>query len=291
MHVFTDEEFMIMDDYGEVRKDLLAATGNPEGINPFGKIPFDYINKSSHSIIPPIDTDTLSMTKLFPVLLSDLNFAVMYQAFSVVYAIDCDVDNLTMSPNALWSIKSDPNTDKAPSLGSIKPTVDIDQVLGLIQSTLSLWMQTRNIRVGQMPTMSATEASSGVSKMIDEMDTSEDRQKQTAYFKKAEEDLFSLIINHMEPVWDTVQGYDMGTFEQGSIVTVNFYDQKPDMNPDKVIERELKLLEAGLTTRKMALTAIYPHMSEEQIDQMMVEIASQNTAVIEEAPVEETPIG
>jgi hypothetical protein len=44
--MYSDDEIIAVDAYGAVRTDVMASMGNPEGVNPLGRIPFVYINSS-----------------------------------------------------------------------------------------------------------------------------------------------------------------------------------------------------------------------------------------------------
>lgn len=281
-YLYTDSEFLIVDEFGEIQTDRMTEINNPEGINIYGKIPCVYVNRSRHCLTPLPDTDTLRMAKLIPVLLSDLNYAVMYQSFSVIWTIDANTENLVQAPNALWNIKSDATSDKTPQIGSLKPTVDIDQVVGFIKDQISLWFTTRSIKPGAIGQMSPDEIASGVSKIIDQADTSEDRQKQIPYFVNAEEALWDLIINYMHPVWMSDKTFQLvGTFSPGAKVEVDFPAQKPMLDQSKTIVDMISLKRDGLITKEMALKNIFPDLPEEQIDEMLKELASENTVEIE----------
>ena len=136
---FTDDEFLLFDQDGNILQDRMNAMGNPEGINPYGRIPFVYINRSQYELIPTLDSDVCSMTILISLLLSDLGYAIKYMAFSLVYGIDVDMTNVTRAPNAFLELKSDIEGNK-PELGTIKPEVDIDQVMQYTMDLFSLWM-------------------------------------------------------------------------------------------------------------------------------------------------------
>ena len=158
----------------------MIAIDNKDGINPLGKLPVAYIPKSKFDIIPREDSDLLKMIKILPILFSDLNEVVFWQSFSIIYGIDLSEENLTMAPNAFWSLKSDPATAQKPEVGTIKPQADIQSVMNFIMFQLNTWLNTRGIKSGNA---SANVADiSGFSKMVDEIDTTEDRKKQIPFF-------------------------------------------------------------------------------------------------------------
>lgn len=277
-YIYTKDEFLPVDSDGHVLEDVLAELNNPDGINPYGALPGVYVNRSRHSIIPVIDSDTLRMTKIIPVLLSDLNFAVMYQAFSIIYGIDVDDQNIKMSPNAFWRFKSDPTSqNKSPSVGVIKPQVDIAQVMGFIMGQLSFWLQSKNIRPGQVGTVTPETFSSGVSKLVDEMDTFEDRQKQVPYFVNAEREFWDLLLHHMHPIW-VQQGLidEKRLFTAGQQVNVQFAKQIPQASRPEILAEVDKELTLQLITRSDAIMRLNPEMSDEEVKEYIAEINSEN---------------
>lgn len=272
-HAWSDEEFVIFDGEGRVRRDLMAATGNADGVNPLGKMPFVYINRSPNLIVPKIDTDTLRMTILIPTLLSDLNVAAMFQSFSILYGVDVDDENLVMSPNAFWRFKSDAATDNKPEIGSIKPDTDIDSVLKLIQSQLAFWLQSRGIRPGAIGQLSSENFASGISKMVDEMDSTDDRKRQVDFYEDAERQLWDLVANHAHPYWVAAGLIDQTSFfSPGVQIETNFSQQVPVLNRKQVIEEVKMEMEAGLLSKKDAIRRLDPHLTNEEIEEKLESI-------------------
>jgi hypothetical protein len=282
IYMYSADEFLIVESDGTVRTDLMDAAGS-DGTNPYGVLPFVYVNRSHHILMPKADSDTLAMTKLIPVLLSDLNYAVMFQSFSIIYGIDIDFDNITQAPNALWSFKSDATSNKEPKLGSIKPEVDIDQVLNFIAAQIQLWFQTKNIKAGAIGDLTVSNAASGISKAIDEADTSEDRTSQTRYFAEAEARLWDLILNVMHPVWLRTPGYGATQAISPNVsVNVTFPVQKPIVDPSIIIKDGISKIQNGLATREMVISEIYPDKTPEQIEVILAEIQDERTIEVDQ---------
>jgi hypothetical protein len=277
LYVYTDKEFVIMTESGEELEEQMAAIGN-QGVNEYGAIPAIYINRSRHSICPTPDTSLLTMTKQIPILLSDLDFAIMYQSFSILYGIDIDLANVEFSPNAIWDLKSSNNSDKTPQLGTIKPTVDITETMKFILDVFGLWMQTMNIRAAASGAGHDTLAS-GFSKVVDELDTSSERTAQVPYFKDAEKRLWNLIANHMQPVWLRVQGFEPeARLPENVDVEADFPEQKPDVDDSTRIDNAIKKLDKGLTTRKRAIKEADPELTDKDVEEILAEEAPQDPA-------------
>lgn len=290
-HTYTDEEFLVWSSRKEVLIEDMIAFGNPEGINPFGKAPFVYTNRSANLLTPKPDSDTLRMTKIIPILISDLNYAVKFQSFSIMYSVDLDDENITMAPNAFWHFKSDPTKDKTPEIGSIKPQVDIPQVMELIQAELSLWLNSRGIKPGSIGTLTADNAASGIAKMLDEMDTTDERKKQVAIYTDAECEMWDLVANYMHPYWVKNQLIEnRAMFTPSAEVVVRFAEQLPLLSRGDLV-RDLKdEVEARFTSKHRAIKVLNPAMTDEQIDELIAEIDEELTLEIpQETEETQTP--
>jgi hypothetical protein len=273
-YTYTKDSFVIHDDLGDVRADLMVRAENPDGVNTLGRLPVIYLNRSRHELTPKIDTDTLAMTILIPLILTDINYAAMFQCFSIVYGINVSDEGLKRAPSAFWNLKQDPGSDQKPEVGVIKPEADIDKVLSLVKAQLGFWMQTRNIRPGTIGELSMENATSGIAKMVDEMDTSEDRQKQVPYFMHAEKELWDLIMYGYQPIWAKETEYRLTRhqFTPGLRVQTQFAEQKPIVDTSKIIADQVLRLTSGLQTKIRAVKMIEPDLTDEQANQLLEEI-------------------
>lgn len=266
--VYTKDEFMAMDQEGNLLKEYMVEN---EGVNPFGFIPFFYSGCSQYNLLPIQDTDTLELAKLLPVQLTDLAGAIMFQCFSIVYGIDVDSENMVMSPNAFWSFKSDLQSDKTPEIGTLKPEADIDKVMGFIKETFATWLETKGIRVGSLGSTDGLSSASGVSKMIDEMDTFESVKRSIEGFKSDEYRFWQLIKNiHNKWIeFGEIQG--VRPLPDDFEVFTEFKDPTPMLDRSTEIDNAIKQLDAGLISERTALKNLYPDWTEEDIDRELKE--------------------
>jgi hypothetical protein len=281
-HLYTAEEFAIVEENGHV----LEVRPNP-----YGAIPFIYVNKSAIELFPRPDTDLLSMVKLFPVLFTDLNFISMFSSHSVVYGIDVNFDNIELSPNSMWSLKSDLASGKQPQLGIIKPEGDIDKLLSMIAQELSTWLETRNVKAKAV-NGAQVDNISGVSKIIDEIDTTEDRKETIPHFIKAELELWNLIANHLHPIWrlepDFQDGAPRMRFSPGFELNIYFPTPEVAASESEIIDNQIKLIDKGLTTKKAAVMEIHD-MTEEEAEKFVDEIEEDSTVELVEDETVEQP--
>ncbi len=78
-----------------------------DGSIPMGAKPFAYLSSSENLVMPMTQNDTLDMTLLIPLLLTDTSYIAKFSSFSIVYTVDVDDKEAQMAPNAVWSLKSD----------------------------------------------------------------------------------------------------------------------------------------------------------------------------------------
>jgi len=285
--VYTADEWAIIDSRGFVRTDMMGD--NPDGINPYGVIPFVYVNRSSNLLVPCLDSDLLTMTVLLAVLISDLNLALKMLCNSIIYTIDAKMEGMVKSPNAVWQLKTDVDGIK-PELGTIDPNVDSDKALDQIQAQFSLWLNTKGIKPGSIGKVTAENMASGISKMVDEMDTSEDRQKQVTYYVDAEADLWALTkIMHKE--WLTTKQIEQRPeFSANSTVTTSFSEQLPMMTRGDVVEDLQAEVDAGFTTVRRSIKKLNPTMTDREIDELVAEIQEEKTLTVSVAEVSDAVV-
>lgn len=290
--VWSDSEFYITDANEKYRYDLMAEFKNEDAVNPIGRLPFVYINESKRKIMPKQDIDMLKIVRLIPVMLSDLNLAAMFQSFAIIYGIDLDDENLEFAPNAFWRLKSDPSSDKTPSIGTIKPQVDYSQVLGLIEAQISMWLGTKGIKSSSIGSLTQDNFASGISKIIDEMDTFEARQKQVTVFKGAEKELWDLVLNYMHPYWIS-QGHIPMTaqFTRTAEVMTKFSVQLPTQSRGQIVRDVKDEYMAGFISRKKAIARLNPELADEQIDELIMEIDEEREPIDASAESEDRDPG
>lgn len=251
-------------------------TGTVNTVNPLGTIPFVYINSSGYCIAPSPDEDGLQIIKLLPVMLTDLNYAAMFQSFSIVYGINVDEEDLPNAPNAFWRFKKDPTTDASPTIGVLKPEVDYSQVLSLIESQLSMWLGTKGIRASSIGKLGPENIASGISKIIDEMDTYEAREKQVIEFQGGEEQLWDLTLQKLNPYWiATGQMDNVGIVTPTATVSTKFTTQLPLQTRGQVVIDLKTEVEAGFISQRGAIKMLNPDLTDKEIDELIAEIEAE----------------
>jgi hypothetical protein len=275
--VYSPTEFVAIDEDGDIVPDYMVdGDGNPlSGENPLGFIPFYYGNRSYYKILPTQDTDTLALAKLLPVQISDLAGTILFQCFSIFYGVDVDSENMIMSPNAFWGLKSDPQSGHAPQVGTITPSADVNKVLDFIKDVFSTWMESRGIRVGAMSRTQGDFNMSGISKVIDEMDTYETVKKQIEFFKKDEYNFWQLQKN-MHNYWlESGELKGMSRLPDSWEVITEFDEPKPVVSRNDEIDYTIKEREGGIISQETAIKKLYPDWKDKEVKEEINKINSE----------------
>jgi len=261
----------------DLEGDVMPYLDSGEYENPYdGAMPFMYVNRSRNFLVPPPDSDTKQMSILLPALISDLSYAVKFQSFSIIYGIDLDDQNIVMKPNGFWTFKSDPASEKTPSLGQLKPQVDITQVVDFITTQLSMWLNSRNIRPGSVGELTAENMTSGISKIVDEMDTSDDRKKQVEHYRVAEETFWQNIMHKIHPAWvSSGMLNETRLFSPNAYVTVDFAPQLPLQKRGELVRDLIEEVNAGFLSKESAMMKLNPKWTEEELQAELLKINSQ----------------
>lgn len=289
--LYDKDQIIVIDSDGEVRPEFMV--GNEQGINPYGTIPFVYIRKAKYSLIPREDTSDIPMTILIPILLTDLNYATQFMSHSIIYAIDADITNLSGNPDSIWHIKSDDSeiedgTKKA-SIGTIKPEVDIDKVLQLIQTELALWLDSKDLKAQGIGSLEASNLASGISKMIDEADTTQAIRSQIEIYREAEAQLWKKL-GKMHNIW-VQQGFMVNTeinkTTDGELLVNTIFEEPQVVVNEKERIETIKLKEdSGYTSYSAAVAEANPELSKYEVELLIAEIeedkARKNTIILQE---------
>ena len=286
--IWTDEEFKIVDGEGTIKHNEMAEMGNVDGINPYGVLPFTYINSSHDQIIPISDDDLLNMSVIIPLLLSDLTFGSKFQAWSIIAIIGADDANLSLNPNSVINLPIGPNGEK-PSIETIKPQLDIKEMLEFIESLVGMLLTTKNLSVGTVTgQLTVGNAGSGIAKMIDRSESVEDRQDTIGYFDNAEKDFWEKFAHKILPVWVESGNMDpkcVGRFSDDFELSIKFPETRALLGEEERIRIQLAKMNNGLTSRRRAIEELNPTFGEDQVEQLMFEIKDEEMEMMSGANV------
>lgn len=266
-----NERFWVQDSDGEILTDELDKLGNSDGVNIYGKVPYIYGKNSTASVMPYPDESMEGIATLIPLLCADINFSVKYMAFSIVYGINMKAETFNRSPAAFISlVKEDINDETKPELGQLKPEIDIAQVFDSIMNQLDLWLNMRGI-TGSI--VKSKDISSGISKMIDEADVTDQISNNQVEYIKAEKQIFEFIkVAH--DIWKE-QNIEIprGSFSADCELLIEFERSEPIRSRSDIVKEVAEEKAAGLTSTKRAVKRINPNLPDEEIDEILEEIA------------------
>jgi hypothetical protein len=280
--VWTDEEFFIVNGEGTVVADEMAALNNLEGVNPFGVIPFTYIAENDDgNLIPISDDDLVSMAVAIPLLLSDLSFASKYQLWSILALIGVDDQKITFNPSSVINLP--PGAD----VKVIKPEVDVEKALAMVEQLVGMLLTTKNLSVGDVTgNLSTSRIQSGIASLLDKAETTEDRKDQEEFFRDGEKEFWGKFAHKVLPVWVTqkkIAPEFVGSFTKEFELSIRFADPKPFVGDKDRVELEDMKIQSGFTTHEMALQTVHPDKDGDQIKALQEEIEKEKKQRVEEA--------
>lgn len=259
-HLWSDDEFIVCDGEGKIFS---------RDINPYGVLPFTYINTSQDLVIPLPDDDLISMQMCICLLLTDLNFASKYQSWSMIYVIGKLGKNISFNPNSIIELSASQDEATQPSIGTVDPKVKSDELLRQIESLMGLLLTTKSLSVGTVSTsLSANDAASGIAKVLDQAEVIDEQQDQKALMLDAEQEFWGKFALNILPIWQKTGQLDPLYYEPLSPdfgVSVLYPKREVYTSEDMIVDIEIKKLNAGLATKEMSLKKIYPDLSAEKI--------------------------
>lgn len=280
--LFSDNEILIIDSDGSIRKDLMTEMGiSPK--NELEEIPQIYLNKSSHELVPFPDTADLDVSILVPKLLSDLNYAAQFMSHSIIWTKNADLGNQEVNPDAIVDLgDSNPNGGGEPEMGTIDPKVDIAGVLQMIEFELATYFSGKGIKTASMKGMLPGREASGIAKAMDEGDTSAELKAQQEYFRMIEQQFWGKM--------QTLQNF----WSNNNMVKENRLFSTAFAVNFSIIFKDLKIVEStqekvmkiqaqrdlGVIDRRSIIKEFNPDMSEEQIEERLAQVDKEKMDAI-----------
>lgn len=276
--LYTDTEFMIIDSSGEVRKDLMAEMGITSMSNPFGRIPFVYGKKSLLELMPYPNQPGFDFSILIPKLLTDLNYAAQFCSHSITWTKNVKLNNQELNPDAIVDLGDTEADGAEPEIGTVSPTVDVQNQLSLIEFQFNAHLDSLGIKANTNGSLSNGRDVSGIAKAIDEGDVSAEKKIQMEFFSAVEQELWSLISD-MQRIWtsrrDVIEKRVFSeTFKES--FAIEFSEVKPMKSFQQKIDEVKGLRDLKLMSRKQAITRLHPDWSEEEISAWIDELDKES---------------
>jgi hypothetical protein len=205
-----------------------------------------------------------------------------------LYIIGANAAQLSFNPNSIVSLPR-AQDGTAPEIGTIKPTLDSDSMLRQVETLMGLLLTTKSLSVnGALPGLTVQNASSGVAKMLDNAESTEDRRDQIAYFESAEVELWDKLAHNIYPVWNNsiIEPEYKKVFSPVFELSISYPELRPAMSEKEKLEIQIQKLDNALTTHEIAIHELNPELSSEQVKQIMIDIAKEK-AVLSALPIDE----
>lgn len=283
--LYSDDEFLIIDTDGNIRADKMRQMGINTAKNPFGRIPMVYGNRSKTELIPFPNKEGLDMSILIPKLFTDLNYAAQFMSHSIIWTKNADITNQEINPDAIVDLGERTEENGDPEMGVISPTVDIPNVLTMISSELDLYFASIGIKTQAAGALSPGNEASGVSKAMDEGDTTAERKRQLEFFTTVEAHAW-MLLDDMQDVWSNSGILEKETrrFSDNFIDSfrVVFAEMKPLKTFKQKVEEIQLLRDQSLISKRKALHMLYPDLTDEMLDKWIEEIKDEKSEELED---------
>lgn len=279
LHFWSDESFWITDGKGVVKLEEMTNLLNA-GVNDIGALPFEYRVTSSTDIDPIIEDDLLYLCITLPIVITDLFFALKYQCWSIIYTINAKAGgNINLNPSSIVELQGDPGL--TPEIGQIKPQVDTDKVIKLVEFVVNMMLSAKGLSTGTLSGSRSRDVESGVSKMLDSADVVEDKRDQQDLFLIDESDVWDKLSQKMIPYWRIKRmlstKFDT-EFSPDFTVAVVFKEPKAMISPRERVELGVLKITNGLMTRKQFIQDDNPDWTENMVEAYLQEIDEEKDA-------------
>jgi len=272
--IYTEDSFVSVLDNGDLVEEDMQEN---EGINPFGVIPFQYVSMSEYMLVPTPDFDTFKMTVLIPVLITDQNFGSLFLSLPIIYAVDAGLENLPVSPNMFVNLKSDGVDGKQAQIGVVRAEPDLQSQMDHVKNQLAMWLETRDIKAGTIGNLDGDNFSSGISKIISEMDTLENRKTQQEVFRRVEHSFWKrlAVIHNTLAKAGRLKFRKLFSDPESLEVNIDFGEEQIIESKADKIDRLVKELNAGLISKGRAMRQLNQNMTDEEVEQLLIEIEEE----------------
>ena len=184
-----------------------------------------------------------------------------------------------MGPNSIAYLPRNPD-GTSPEVGQLKPQLDIEGTLRVIEATISYLLSTKNLKTSTISgQLGVDNAASGISKAIDNAEVAEDKKEQQAYFLQFEEQIWTKLANYLIPYWRSTNQLNAkmnSEFTPGFTVNIQLREPKVMLTEKEQIEISKLKIDNGFSTTRRELYALYPDKDDSEIDMLINEIVQEN---------------
>ncbi len=251
--------------------------------NPIGMLPFvDVAIEKDFQFFVRRGSGTVEFTIDLLAQLSDLASISRIQGYSQgVISSTEEPKPITVGPDRIMWLKKDPNAPPGfePSFQFVSPSPDLAGGLEIIDSQVKMFLSSQGIDVSTVSAKGEKKTfASGVDHLLANLDKFQASQQDMALFRWVELKLFNILV-----AWSNIlQGVRVGPTAleeslQGGIIpesvkmSIKFEAPHAVQTQTEVEDSVIRLMEAGLMSRKQAVARLY-EVSEEKAEEIIEEI-------------------
>ena len=159
-------------------------------------------------------------------------------------------------------------------VGTIKPEADTDKIVQFVTTVFTLWLETKGVRVGSVGSMQGGSASSGIAKIIDELDVWEIRKKSQEWFEKDEQELWNIKLPKIHNYWIKTGMVAPATVpglmpDRELDIEVEFEAPKPMQSRAEEVADIKAEIDLGTMTMEQAIKRLHPKYDDDMIKETL----------------------
>jgi hypothetical protein len=286
--VWTNELNFIMNGRGEI-------VSGPEMDNPIMKLPFiDVAGEKDSEFFVRRGNGIVQFALDFGLQLSDVSNIIRMSCYAqaIVHA-EKQPTNMIVGPNHILFMQLDPNRpEMKPSFEFVSPGSDLKSALEFLEMTLRLFLTSKGIDPKTITGTGTSQSfSSGLERLLSNLDKFEATRSDIDLFKCAETELYELILDWNAAYQNTDlldAKFQLGNVSEDSNFSINFARPESVQTKSELEDSAIKLLDKGLMTKRDAIKIVHG-VTDEIADEMLVEIKADkelNMPVVIAAPAE-----
>lgn len=274
---------------GNGAKFARPGEGEEQFLNPIERLPIVNIARDRDN--EPWATqgeDMVDLTIALQLGWSDVMTIAKHQGFSLLTLMsEEEPKKLTIGLNrALW-MRLNPNSPP-PSVEFVSANSPLAQYTEMLDKLTKLFLTTNNMDPGSIGgDAKSANFTSGFHALISMSDSLEAVESDKPIMSKAEVDLWDVIARWHNWMFDndllSDEAKALGKFSEEFEIHLMFQEVKPLESEDEKINRIKELNNLGLITKRQSLQRLHPDASDEQIDAIMEEIATERDEALKKA--------
>jgi hypothetical protein len=279
--IWTAENYCVTDYKGNV-----IDAADEDLTNPIGMIPSVTLAKDrDNETYSTVGADIPDLTLTIQMGWSDLNSIAKHQGYSLLTMTGPEApEKMVMGLNRVIWMKTKPD-EPTPTISYVTAASPLAEYKDLLVEQLAMLLSSNDLNpqsVGGTFSANGSGATSGFHAMINSSDTIEAINMDKPVLKNAEEELWEIIVRYHNYLFDAGQLTDeakaLGKFSEDFEIDIRFPDVRPMQSETDMMAIIKEQMALGILSKKQALQKLNPDMTDEQIDQLMTDIAGERDA-------------